>query len=540
VARPTKILIDGIRNAFDVRKLPYDFYFLGEAEADWKCNRTEIMAAKSYFVRDPAPFGGSYILAGGIIDVIRTIADLDFSDPDFQYIAKEKFNLDTNFLGWLAMRKKLQVKVYAPNEGSIFFPNEPIVSVVGPLPDVRIVEGILTYALNFSSLALTKWYRLIRAIRPGQGLDFSLRRAQHSRRTTLAAMEAGCTSTSNCDFAEFFDVKVVGTMGHEWNMSFGDVREGFRSWLVAEPGRPVGLVDTLQCLENDFPIWLEEVYKQRDAIMAANAPIWGWRNDSGDLSYLTIEQYRMFKAHPLATIDWFVEKMRIVLTNELDEYAASSILSQIQEWGGPAGFDIEDIKKRIIWAAGTRPGVCQDQPSLGGVAKLMEVNGQASLKPSLDSNGAPGFKTSIPGLNFSALIKDRAGNIKCLLIYPARRWEIGEDGLFKSLADGNPIETFMACHKDSATSRMEISDYIAVPKQKLVYDTIDGDGIVDPRVLTETIDSVAARVQSEVDQLHFTMTRLVDPYRVKVSVTEDLFRLRQEMIQNRELLHMSR
>jgi hypothetical protein len=249
-----------------------------------------------------------------------------------------------------------------------------------------------------------------------------------------------------------------------------------------------------------------------------------------------MEQYRLYKIHPISKIDWFAERMRIVLTNELDEYRASGISSQIQEWGGPAGFDVEDIKKRIIWAAGTRPGVCQDQPSLGGVAKLMEVNGCPSLKPSLNSNGEPGLKTSIPGLNFSALIKDKEGNIKCLLIYPAKKWTVGNSGLFIAL-DGNPIETFMACHKDSPSSRMEISNYTAIPRQKLIYDSIDSGGIVEKQILSDTLDSVAARVQQEVDQLHFTMTRLENPYKVKVSVTDDLFELRQFMIQNRELLH---
>ena len=91
--------------------------------------------------------------------------------------------------------------------------------------------------------------------------------------------------------------------------------------------------------------------------------------------------------HPLASDEWFCDKMRLVLTNDLDEYSAASIIQQIRAQAGEAGFNAEDILRRIIWAAGTKPGTCDDQPSLGGVAKLMEADGQACSKLAFDAEG---------------------------------------------------------------------------------------------------------------------------------------------------------
>jgi nicotinate phosphoribosyltransferase len=530
--KPTRNLAIGIQNAYDRRRFPWDFYFMAMAEADSRDGRADTKAVKSFFIRK-TPFEGSYCLLGGVIESLVTIDQIDFTDPEFVAGAL-RMGSSPEFVNFLKERKNIHIKVVGGQEGTAFFPNEPIVSIIGPLLDVRLVEGILTYALNFSSLSLTKWYRLVRAARPGQVLDFSLRRAQNSRRTSLNALLAGCFATSNCDIAEFFDARVVGTMGHEWPMSYGDVKMGFEKWLQHQPNRPIGLVDTLQCLENDFPAWLDAVYKYKDKVKDANSPIWGWRNDSGDLGYLTVEQYRRFYAHPLSQDEWFRERMRIILTNELDEYTITSIINQIRDDAEPAGLDVYDIKRRIIWAAGTKPGVCEDQPSLGGVAKIMEIEGYATLKPALDAHGNPGTKTSIPGYNLSCLVPDGSGSVGCNLIYPSVRYYLGrddKDGQMKLYhrTDDSLVERITAVHKDSKSSSMELENKGLIPQQVNLYDSR-----TETRLLQwteETIDSVNTRINEGVDRLHFTMTsRLNKPHTMKVSVTQDLFDLRQSMI----------
>src|SRR3989338_1926544 len=103
-------------------------------------------------------------------------------------------------------------------------------------------------------------------------------------------MLAGCFATSNAELCRFFLFLLRGTMGHEGPQSRNSVNEYFQAWLKEHSHLPIGLVDTVRCLKVDFPAWLDAVYEYREQIKASNPKVWGWRNDSGDLAYLEIEE----------------------------------------------------------------------------------------------------------------------------------------------------------------------------------------------------------------------------------------------------------
>lgn len=526
--QPEKNLLLGIESAFPIQMFPWDDYFPRMAQTDFLSGRANVMAVKSFFMRK-APFGGSYALLGGITAALSGIDNLNFQDPYFQAGMRD-MGYKPEFLKYLFDQERLRLQVFAPPEGALMFPNEPIITVVGTLPAIRLAEGVITEAVNFASLSLTKWHRLVRTVRPGGVMEFARRRAQNARKATLYAMLAGGSSSSNSDLRQFFDIPISGTMGHEWIQGFGDIRLAFDTWLEYNPDRPIGLVDTKQCLEYDFPIWLDEVWHHREKIQEANPPIWGWRNDSGDLAYLAIEQYRYFLKNSLGQDPWFNGRMRIFLTNDLDEYSSAEIIQQIRAQAGAAGLDAEDILRRIVWAAGTKPGTCDDQPSFGGVAKLMEVNNLACIKLAFDAEGRPGVKTSIPGFNQSCLVRGPDGEIKTVLIYPARRYAIIGSSLIDK-ADRKPVEELVACHPDVASSRLVFSPgkFTVTSQQSLVYDSLHSGGFTEDWD-NPTLDSVRERVWKNVDSLHWSMTRLEKPYPMKVSLTPDLFDLRQRMI----------
>jgi nicotinate phosphoribosyltransferase len=524
--QPTQNLLEGIRNCFPLEMLPWDDYFPQMAEADWLNGDSEMPAVKSHFIRE-APFHGAFALLGGITSALRQIDDMRFNSHEFR-VAMRDMGFNESWVDWLYDRERLRIKVYAPPEGQPFFPNEPIVSVVGPLTDVRLAEGINTRECNFPSLSLTKWYRFVRVVRPGTAIEFSRRRSQDTDRTTLCALLAGCKSTSNSEIRRFFDVAITGTMGHEWIQKYGDVRRAFEAWLSQKPNRAIGLVDTKQCMEHDFPIWLDTVYKYREEIKKANPRIWGWRNDSGDLAELTIDQYIAFFRHPLSQDSWFVERMRIVLTNQLEEYAGQSIIAQIRTQAGAAGLDAEDIIRRIIWAAGTKPGVCYDQPSIDGILKLMEIDGKTCIKLAFDAEGKPGLKTSIPGFNLSALVMNASGDVCANLIFPARHYLTNPQGRLVDVRTGEVITILVGMNPHSG-KETKVADYTAYQQQKLVYDSVDGDGFTDDWD-NPTIDGVRAHIQQQVDRLPWTTTRLDMPTPIPTILTPDLYDLRRRMI----------
>ena len=529
---PTKNLMDGVRRAFVLQLFPWDDYFPRMGETEVLAGRGKVMAAKSFFIRE-APFGGACAVLGGITDCLRTMQELNFRDPYFIQGMRDMGYCET-FIEYLKEAGHLKLAMLAPQEGTVFFPNEPIITVFGPLPHIRLAEGIITQAINFATLSLTKWTRLVRTVRPGRVMEFARRRAQNDMKTSFYAALAGCYSSSNSEIRRFFDIPIQGTMGHEWVQSFGDVAEAFDVWLTHQPGRAFGLIDTLQTMKVDFPLWLDAVYKHRDAIKAANAPVWGWRNDSGDLAELSIKQYLAFFKHPLSKDEWFAERMRIILTNDLDEYTAELILNQIRNHAQPAGIDASDIVSRIIWAAGTKPGTCSDQPSLGGVCKLMATedilgNMVACIKLAFDTHGLPGIKTSIPGANASALIVDKdTGEIFDVLIYPWDRYKIDENGQFVRIngtkgQDGK----ITVCHPNNANATMTIASYRAIPQQRYIPDVFSAM----EETSVDTIEDVVRRVHEGLDRLPFTSQKLGGAHPVRVSLTPELYKLREQMIQ---------
>lgn len=532
MSRPTRDLYEGIARAFPLELTPWDDYFLRMAEADFKLGRGEVTGVKSYFVRQ-APFNGAYTLLGGITAALRTFQEIRFDTPEFADALRGMEYSDA-FIAYLSERGGLKaMQVYAPPEGTPFFPNEPIVTLVGPAVELRIADAILISECNFASLSLTKWNRIVRAVRPGGVLEFARRRSQNHMKSSLYGLLAGCVSTSNDELRRQFDVSVKGTMGHEWVQSYASPREAFDAWLSVHPRYPVGLVDTVRCLEEDFPAWLDAVYEHRESIRDANPPTWGWRNDSGDLAYLTIEQYVRFNEHSLAEDPWFKDRMRIVLTNELDEYAAANIISQITVQARAAGFDAEDILRRIVWAAGTKPGVCEDTPALGGVMKLMEFDGYARIKLALDEDGRVGEKTSIPGFNLSGMVCDARGKKMGILIYCARRYQVNDEGKLFDLDKNRVLETLSMHHPNNTALISEVGEgYTITPRQQLVFE----EGLTELWYAQRpSIEAVPAYIQRMVDDLPWWITRVEKPHRFPVAVTPDLFRLREQMIKRRSI-----
>lgn len=519
----TTNLLEGIRNAFPLELFPWDDYFLRMAEADWKLGRANVVAAKSYFIRK-APFQGAYALLGGITAALRQIHDLRFNIAEFLELADMGY--DPLFIEELMRMERLRVEVYAPEEGTAFFPNEPIVSVRGHLLDVRLAEGIITEALNFASLVFTKWHRLVQTVSPGKVLEFGRRRSQNALKSSLYGILAGCFATSNAELRRFFNCRITGTMGHEWVQSFGDVACAFEAWLTAEPSKPIGLVDTKQCLTHDFPLWLDAVYSHREAIKAVNPPFWGWRNDSGDLASLSMEQYRMFLKHPLSQEEWFRKNARIVLTNDLDEYSAAAIISQIR---GQKDLDWNGLMPRIIWAAGTKPSTCEDQSSIGGVMKLASVEGKECIKLAFDDEGKPGEKTSTPGFNHSAIIHDKNWNVVCVLVYPALRYSIKFGLLYQN---GKPVQPLVTCQ--SAGHSIVLPEYTALNQQALIYDSFSNNtGFTEQWKIwhPKTIGEIKNRAKSFAERLPWQSQRLEKPQSIPVMLTPDLYELRKKMIE---------
>jgi len=509
---PSNNLLEGIQNLLPLEICPWDDYYMRMAQTDFLLKRQTKKASKTFFIRK-APFGGSYALLGGITAFYRTIQDFEFDDIVQFALADQSYKPE--FIEYCKLRKKISVNIFSPFEGSVFCPNESVIILEGDLFDIRIAEGILLKNVNFATLSLTKWRRVVEAAAPGRVLEFSRRRAQDDIRTSIYAHLAGCHYTSNAEVRRGLNIKVVGTMGHEWIQSFGDEFESFDKWLEINPDKPVLLVDTINTLQSGLPNAIKAFKKHWEKIKTAGG-IPGIRNDSGDLAFLTIEERIKLDANDLFDV-------LIFQTNDLDEYSIEDIKEQIYTHSRKAGIDPFNCLTRIVWACGTNPGVCSDQPSLGGVMKLTSIaenylgHEKAVIKLAMDNP----IKTSIPGNNRSAFVWNNSplrslpgdSELLCCLNYQKNERFSDIDVGFHQDDENKSI---IFSHKDV---RFEARQYY-----------------INACELNRTIDSVRRHIETETSRLHWTHKRLKNAHMIKVSLSEKLFQLRSDMISNKILI----
>jgi nicotinate phosphoribosyltransferase len=483
------------------------------AQTDYLENRYNLKATKTYFYRK-APFGGSYALFGGLCVLLNQLKEFSFSDTTLSAMIDQDYNRD--FVKYLSENPKLDIKLYAPPEGSIILPNEPIVIAEGTLLSVRVVEGMMR-SLNYGSLSLTKWHRVCLAAMPGSTLEFARRRAQNSIETSIYAHLAGCSVSSNSEVRKGLDISIVGTMGHEWVQSFGDEFDAFDSWLQHNPNKPVLLVDTIDTLKSGIPNAIK-AFKKHSEVLSFVGGVPGVRFDSGDLSYLAIETTKMFKAADPEGL--FLGDYRMYMTNDLDEYCIEEIKGQIFTHAPKAGLNPEDVLKKMVWAAGTKPGTCYDQPSFGGVAKLGSIENNGIMKAVVKIAKDNPVKTSIPGNNRSSFIWS-GDELVCCLIHGK---------------DEDPTDTSKnryAYHQDDKSKKIDLCQYPSLEvdfRQGCVFDSNTDIGYYP------TTQDVRSLVKKETDRLHWTHKRLQNPHIIKVSLSEKVFNLRQKMINNFELI----
>ena len=122
------------------------------------------------------PENGGFAIYAGLQQVIELINGLSFTEEDDEYFRK-KGCFSEEFFNFLRSFK-FCCEVWSIREGTPIFPNEPIITVRGPLEQVQMSETMLLVTFNFETLIATKASRLIRAAQGRTIVEFGSRRAQ--------------------------------------------------------------------------------------------------------------------------------------------------------------------------------------------------------------------------------------------------------------------------------------------------------------------------------------------------------------------------
>ena len=237
------------------RALLTDLYELTMSNAYWKSGRAEREAVFHLYFRE-APFRSGFAVAAGLAAAIEFLRAFRFTDDDVRFLKTLPGNdgkplFTTAFLKYLRALR-FSADVDAIPEGTVVFPNEPLLRVKGPILLCQVLETALLNIINFQSLIATKAARVCLAARGEPVLEFGLRRAQGvdgALAASRAAYIGGCIATSNVLAGKKFGIPVRGTHAHSWVMSFDDEREAFLAYAEAMPNNCVFLVDTYDTLE---------------------------------------------------------------------------------------------------------------------------------------------------------------------------------------------------------------------------------------------------------------------------------------------------
>ena len=145
-----------------------DLYQLTMAYGYWKSGRANHIASFNLVFRK-APFDSGYTIACGLGPVLEYLESFRYSPEDLEYLESltgndgkalfEKAFLD--HLGGL----ELSVDVDGIPEGTVVFPQEPLLRVTGPILQGQLLETPLLNLVNFNTLIATKAARICQAAR---------------------------------------------------------------------------------------------------------------------------------------------------------------------------------------------------------------------------------------------------------------------------------------------------------------------------------------------------------------------------------------
>ncbi len=323
-------------------------------------------ATFEFFVRK-LPDQRNFLVAAGLEQALNYLENLAFSAEDLQWLADDgRFSRD--FVDSLAALH-FTGEVHAMPEGTLFFPDEPILRVTAPLRQAQLVESRLINLLHFQTLIASKAARCVLAAPDKLLIDFGLRRAHGAEAGLLAARAsyiAGFAGSATVLAAPRFGIPVYGTMAHSFIQAHDDEKIAFEHFARSQHGNVVLLIDTY-----DTELGAQKVVDLASQLRKDGIEIKAVRLDSGDLA----EHARRVRK---ILDDGGLEQVGIFSSGGLDEYALSDLLNA----GAPIdGFGI-----------GTSMDTSADAPYLDCAYKLTEYAHIARRKRSEGKATWPGRK----------------------------------------------------------------------------------------------------------------------------------------------------
>ncbi len=462
-----------------------DFYEFTMANGFWKLGYSDKEVVFDMFYRQ-VPDNGGYVIAAGLEQFIEYIQDLHFTEEDIEYFRKRGI-FDEAYLNYLK-DFKFTGDIYAVPEGTIVYPNVPLITVVAPICEAQILETMLLVTINHQSLIATKASRIARAAGDKTVMEFGARRAHGYDAAVYGARAAyigGCAATATIKADELFGIPAVGTMAHSWIQFFDNEYEAFKAYAECYPNDCTLLVDTYDTLKSGVPCAIKVA---KEVLEPKGHKLKGIRIDSGDLAYLSKMARSMLD-------DAGLNDTSIIVSNSIDEHLLYSMANQ------DAAIDSYGIGERLITA--------KSDPILTGVYKLVAIKEAdkwiAKIKVSDNSS-----KLSMPGFKRPYRIYDSSG-IGMVDVLALHDEKVDKDTVLIE-----PNRPYKSYHIDE--------DATIVPLQETIFK--DGKLVYD----MPSIKKIKERTTKQLSTVWEEEKRFYNPHKHYVDLTEKLYAVLDDLL----------
>lgn len=464
-----------------------DFYEITMANGYLREGMQDKIAYFDMYFRKTPDDGGFAIMAG-VEQLIAYLNHLKFTDEDIAYL-REKEMFSEAFLEYLK-NFRFACDVWAIPEGTPIFPNEPIVTVRGPLIQAQFLETMILLTINHQSLIATKSNRIVRAAGDIPVMEFGSRRAQGYDGAIYGARAAyigGVVGTACTISDQLFGVPALGTMAHSWVQSFESEYAAFRAYAEVYPNNCTLLVDTYNVLKSGVP---NAIRVFNEVLKPLGITSCGIRIDSGDITYLSKKARKM-----LDDAGW--TEAKIVASNSLDEYIIRDILLQ------GAKIDSFGVGERLITS--------KSEPVFGGVYKLVAIEEQGEISPRIKISENVSKITTPYFKKVYRLYSNESGQAiaDVLTAYD----EVIDDS--KPYVIFDPISTW---------KRKTVTNFKAVALQQPIF--IGGKCVYQ----SPTLDEIKRYCAEEIDTIWDEVKRFENPHEYYVDLSQKLWDIRYALL----------
>lgn len=466
-----------------------DFYELTMSNGYFENNMQDTIAYFDVFFRQ-VPDNGGYVICSGLEQIIDYIKNLKFDSDDISYLRSlNKFS--DNFLDYLS-HFKFTGDIWAIPEGTVVFPQEPLITVRAPIIEAQILETMILMIINHQCLIATKSSRIVSSAKGRPVMEFGARRA-HSVDAAVfgarAAIIGGCVGTSCTYTAKEFDTVASGTMAHSFIQSFDSEYDAFKAYAEMYPDDCILLIDTYDTINSGI---VNAIKVFNDILIPKGFRPKGVRLDSGDLAYLSKKVRKILDNAGF-------EDCKICVSNSLDENLISSLLEQ------GAQIDSFGVGENLITA--------KSDPVFGGVYKLcaLEKDGKIIPKIKISENITkitnPGFKKV-----YRFYSKDTGKALSDVITLDA---------------ESIPTSNYVIFDPINPWRKKTLVNYNYKPLQEQIFK--NGELIYE----TPSLNEISKHCKEELSTLWDEVRRLNNPHKYYVDLSDNLWNLKNNMLKQR-------